>query len=143
MGHFGLAVKDYTHATAPNRRFPDLVTQRMLKAALGGHTSPYEEVALEALAEHCTEAEDAAKKVERQLEKSAAALLLEKRIGERFDAIVTGASDKGTWVRLLHPPVEGRLVAGHAGLDVGDDARVKLVRTDVERGYIDFEGSGQ
>ncbi|MBL8097351.1 MAG: RNB domain-containing ribonuclease [Anaerolineales bacterium] len=143
VGHFGLAVKDYTHATAPNRRFPDLVTQRMLKAALGGHTSPYEKVALEALAKHCTEAEDAAKKVERQLEKSAAALLLEKRIGERFDAIVTGASDKGTWVRLLHPPVEGRLVAGHADLDVGDDLRVKLVRTDVERGYIDFEGSGQ
>lgn len=143
VGHFGLAVKDYTHATAPNRRFPDLVTQRMLKAALAGHTSPYEKDALEDLAKHCTEAEDAAKKVERQLEKSAAALLLETRIGERFDAIVTGASDKGTWVRLFHPPVEGRLENERADLDVGDSLRVRLVRTDVERGYIDFEGSGK
>lgn len=142
-GHFGLAVKDYTHATAPNRRFPDLVTQRMVKAALAGHTSPYEKDALEALALHSTVAEDAAKKVERQVEKSAAAMLLQSRIGERFDAIVTGASYKGTWVRLVHPPVEGRLVAGHAELDVGDRLRVELVRTDVERGYIDFEGQGK
>ena len=142
-GHFGLAVRDYTHATAPNRRFPDLVTQRMLKASLAGHTSPYEKAALEALALHCTEAEDAAKKVERQVEKSAAAMLLQSRIGERFDAIVTGASYKGTWVRLVRPPVEGRLVAGHADLDVGDRLRVQLVHTDVERGYIDFEGQGK
>ncbi len=140
VGHFGLAIKDYTHATAPNRRFPDLATQRMLKAALAGHTSPYERHALEALAQHCTEAEDSAKKVERQLEKSAAALLLETRIGDKFDAIVTGASAKGTWVRLIHPPVEGRLVTDRADLDVGDGLRVRLVRTDVERGYIDFEG---
>ncbi len=143
VGHFGLAVRDYTHATAPNRRFPDLITQRMLKAALGGHTSPYELDVLEALAIHCTIAEDAAKKVERQLEKSAAALLLEGRIGEHFDAIVTGASEKGTWVRLLHPPVEGRLTDDRAGFDVGDDLNVRLVRTDVERGYIDFESPGR
>ena len=108
-GHFGLAVKDYAHSTAPNRRFPDLITQRLLKAAMAGGSLPYENDELEALAKHCTEEEDAAKKVERQVGKSAAAMLLESRIGEQFDAIVTGASDKGTWVRLLHPPIEGRL----------------------------------
>ena len=97
---------------------------------------------LEALAKHCTEEEDAAKKVERQVEKSAAAMLLESRIGERFDALVTGASDKGTWVRLLQPPVEGRLVSGFQGLDVGHRLRVQLTRTDVERGYIDFKKVG-
>jgi exoribonuclease-2 len=138
-GHFGLAVKDYTHSTAPNRRYPDLITQRLLKAALAGHALPYDTAELATLAQHCTEAEDAAKKVERQVEKSAAAMLLESRIGQRFEAIVTGASDKGTWVRLLHPPVEGKLVSGFAGLDVGRKLRVELVHTDVERGYIDFE----
>lgn len=138
-GHFGLAVKDYTHSTAPNRRYPDLITQRLLKAALAGHSWPYETDELAALAQHCNEAEDAAKKVERQIEKSAAALLLEARIGEQFEAIVTGASDKGTWVRLPHPPVEGKLVSGFEGLDVGRKLRVELIRTDVERGYIDFE----
>jgi len=137
-GHFGLAVKDYTHSTAPNRRFPDVITQRLLKAALAGRALPYANDELAALARHCTEAEDAAKKVERQVEKSAAAMLLDTRIGEQFDAIVTGASDKGTWVRLLRPPVEGRLESGVEGLDVGHRLRVQLVSTDVQRGYIDF-----
>lgn len=138
-GHFGLAVKDYAHSTAPNRRYPDLITQRLLKASVTGRSRPYENDELEALAKHCTEAEDAAKKVERQVTKSAAAILLETRIGEQFDAIVTGASDKGTWVRLLCPPIEGRLESGFAGLDIGHQLRVQLVRTDVERGYIDFK----
>jgi VacB/RNase II family 3'-5' exoribonuclease len=137
-GHFGLAVKDYSHSTAPNRRYPDIITQRLLKAAIAGQSLPYEQEELTALARHCTEKEDAAKKVERQVRKSAAALLLENRIGERFDAIVTGAAAKGTWVRLLHPPVEGRLESGFEGVDVGHRLRVELVRTDVERGYIDF-----
>ena len=141
-GHFGLAVKDYAHSTAPNRRYPDLITQRLLKAAMAGGPSPYENDELEALAKHCTEEEDAAKKVERQVGKSAAAMLLESRIGEQFDAIVTGASDKGTWVRLLHPPIEGRLVSGFEGMDVGHRLRVQLIRTDVERGYIDFKRVG-
>ncbi len=138
-GHFGLAVKDYTHSTAPNRRYPDLITQRLLKAAGAGRSLPYENDELEALAKHCTEEEDAANKVERQVRKSAAAILLGSRIGEHFDAIVTGASDKGTWVRLRHPPIEGRLESGLEGMDVGHGLRVQLVRTDVERGYIDFE----
>jgi exoribonuclease-2 len=138
-GHFGLAVRDYAHSTAPNRRFPDLITQRLLKAAVAGHSRPYENDELESLAKHCTQAEDAAKKVERQVTKSAAAILLESRIGEQFDAIVTGAANKGTWVRLLHPPIEGRLESGFEGMDVGHRLRVQLVRTDVERGYIDFK----
>lgn len=138
-GHFGLAVKDYAHSTAPNRRYPDLLTQRLLKAALTAQPVPYDKAALDALATHCTEAEDAANKVERQVGKSAAALLLQARIGEQFDAIVTGASDKGTWVRLLNPPVEGKLVQGWEGADVGHRLRVQLVDTDVERGYIDFK----
>jgi VacB/RNase II family 3'-5' exoribonuclease len=138
-GHFGLAVKDYAHSTAPNRRYPDLITQRLLKAAVAGRSRPYENDELEALAKHCTQAEDAAKKVERQVIKSAAAILLKSRIGEQFDAIVTGAADKGTWVRLLHPPIEGRLASGFEGMDVGHRLRVQLVRTDVERGYIDFK----
>ena len=138
-GHFGLAVKDYAHSTAPNRRFPDLITHRLLKAAMAGSGQPYENDELAALAQHCTEEEDAAKKVERQVTKSAAAIMLESRIGEQFDAIVTGASDKGTWVRLLHLPIEGRLASGFEGMDVGHQLRVQLVRTDVERGYIDFK----
>ena len=139
-GHFGLAVRDYAHSTAPNRRYPDLITQRLLKAAMAGRPAPYEHDELAELATHCTEEEDAAKKVERQVGKSAAAMLLESRIGEPFDAIVTGASDKGTWVRLLHPPIEGKLVSGLRDMDVGHRLRVQLVRTDVERGYIDFAG---
>lgn len=142
-GHFGLAVTDYSHSTAPNRRYPDLITQRLLKAALTGRPSPYRDDELLSLAKHCTEQEDAARKVERQIGKSAAAILLEPRIGERFDAIVTGASEKGTWVRLLKPPVEGKLVKGFEGLDVGHRLRVKLVRADIERGYIDFRKSGK
>ena len=141
-GHFGLAVKDYAHSTAPNRRYPDLITQRLLKAAMAGGPLPYDNDELEALAQHCTEEEDAAKKVERQVRKSAAAMLLESRIGEQFDAIVTGASDKGTWVRILHPPIEGRLEHGFEGVDVGHRLRVQLIRTDVERGYIDFKRVG-
>ena len=138
-GHFGLAVRDYTHSTAPNRRYPDLLTQRLVKAALAGSASPYGAEELDGLARHCTEQEDAASKVERQVAKSAAAMLLAGRVGERFDAIVTGAADKGTWVRLVRPPVEGRVVAGEAGLDVGHHVRVQLVATDVERGFIDFK----
>ena len=138
-GHFGLGVGDYTHSTAPNRRYPDLIIQRLLKAAIAGSSRPYENDELEALAKHCTEAENAAKKVERQVTKSAVAMLLETKIGEQFDAIVTGASEKGTWVRLLHPPVEGRLESGFEGMDVGHRLRVQLVSTDVERGYIDFK----
>ncbi|RPJ03787.1 MAG: RNB domain-containing ribonuclease, partial [Deltaproteobacteria bacterium] len=138
-GHFGLAVRDYTHSTAPNRRYPDLITQRLLKAAMAQHPVPYQKEDLEALGKHCTEEEDAANKVERQVEKSAAAILLEPRIGDRFDAIVTGAGPKGTWVRLLHPPIEGKLVHGFQGIDVGDRIRVQLIHTDVERGFIDFK----
>jgi exoribonuclease-2 len=137
-GHFGLAVRDYAHSTAPNRRFPDLVAQRLLKAALAGLPSPYANDELVTLARHCTEQEDNAAKVERQVRKSAAALLLATRIGARFEAIVTGASDKGTWVRISGPSAEGRVVRGSEGLDVGDRVRVELVRTDVARGFIDF-----
>ena len=137
-GHFGLAVRDYTHSTAPNRRFPDLITQRLLKAAIAGAPLPYPVGELTSLAEHCTLKEDDATKVERRAAKSAAALLLSGRIGETFDAIVTGASSKGTWVRLVHPPVEGKVERGEAGLDVGDQTRVKLIHTDVDQGFIDF-----
>ncbi len=141
-GHFGLAVKDYAHSTAPNRRYPDLITQRLLKAAIAGSAWPYRKDELDDLAKHCTEEEDAANKVERQVGKSAAALLLESRIGERFDAIVTGASDKGTWARLLDIPVEGKVVHGFEGLDVGDRLRVQLTAVNVERGFIDFKAVG-
>ena len=137
-GHFGLAVKDYTHSTAPNRRYPDLITQRLLKAAIAGNPVPYEKDELMSLAKHCTEEEDAVKKVERQVEKSAAAMLLESRIGQRFDGIITGAASKGTWVRLFNPPIEGKLIQGFEGADVGHRVRVQLVHTDVERGFIDF-----
>jgi exoribonuclease-2 len=138
VGHFGLAVRDYTHSTAPNRRYPDVITQRLLKAALAHCSSPYSVSELNGLALHCTEQEDAANKVERLVRKSAAALLLETRIGERFDGIVTGASEKGTWARIFRPPVEGKVVRGSEGLEIGDKVSVKLVSTDVERGYIDF-----
>ena len=137
-GHFGLAVKDYSHSTAPNRRYPDLLTQRLLKAAIGGLSVPYRKDELDVLAAHCTAGEDAANKVERQVAKSAAALLLESRLGEQFDSIVTGASEKGTWVRLLTLPVEGKLVRGFEGADVGDRIRVQLTSLDVQRGFLDF-----
>ena len=138
VGHFGLAVRDYTHSTAPNRRYPDVITQRLLKAALAGRPSPYSVSELGGLAIHCTEQEDAANKVERLLRKAAGALLLETRIGERFDGIVTGASEKGTWARVFRPPVEGKILRGYEGLDVGDKVRLKLVSTNVEMGFIDF-----
>jgi exoribonuclease-2 len=138
VGHFGLAVSDYAHSTAPNRRFPDLITQRLVKAALGGPPVPYSEERLVALARHCTEQEDNANKVERQVRKSAAALLLLHRIGERFAGLVTGASPKGTWVRIGAPPIEGRVVRGFAGMDVGDRVTVELLTVDVDRGFIDF-----
>jgi VacB/RNase II family 3'-5' exoribonuclease len=141
-GHFGLAVADYAHSTAPNRRYPDIIAQRLVKAALAGQSVPYSNGDLEALAKHCTEEEDAAKKVERQVEKSAAAMLLASKVGEQFDAIVTGAAAKGTWVRLLDPPVEGRLVQGFKGVDVGQRVQVRLTNTDVEQGFIDFERLG-
>ncbi len=137
-GHFGLAIPAYTHSTAPNRRFPDLLTQRLLKAALAEHRVPYSFEELGALAQHCTEQEDNASKVERRVQKSAAALLLESKIGQRFDAIVTGASAKGTWARIVHPSAEGRVVQGFEGLDVGDRVRVELIDTNVEQGFIDF-----
>ena len=143
LGHFGLAVQDYSHSTAPNRRFPDLITQRMLKAVLTGGKVPYNSAELTSLATHCTEQEDAAAKVERQVRKSAAAQLLSGRIGERFDAIVTGASAKGTWVRLLKPPVEGKLIKGEAGAKVGDELRVELAGVNVERGFVDFVRSNK
>jgi exoribonuclease-2 len=138
-GHFGLAVKDYMHSTAPNRRFPDLITHRILKAAMDGISTPYERDELSELARHCTEKEDDANKVERLVAKSAAALLLASRIGDKFEAICTGAADKGTWVRIFQPPIEGRLLYGFEGVDVGGRLRVELIHTDIEKGYIDFK----
>jgi exoribonuclease-2 len=137
-GHFGLAVDNYTHATAPNRRFPDVITQRLVKAALAGRPAPYSEDELRTLAAHCTLQEGNAQKVERQMRKSAAAMLLQSRVGQQFDACVTGTNDNGTWVRIQQPLAEGKLVKGFDGLDVGDSVRVQLVHTDVQRGFIDF-----
>ncbi len=137
-GHFGLAVQDYTHSTAPNRRFPDVVTQRLLKAWLTHSAPPYSEDDLNAIAQRCTEMEDAARKVEREMQKRIAAVVLHPRIGQTFQAIVTGVTDYGTFVRTLDPHVEGMLVRGGKGLDVGDRVTVKLVSTDPQRGYIDF-----
>jgi exoribonuclease-2 len=137
--HFALAVSNYTHSTAPNRRFPDLVTQRLLKAAIARDATPYTLVELQSIASHCTKQEDAANKVERLVRKAASALWMANQVGHEFDAVVTGASEKGTWVRLTGPPVEGKLERGAAGLDVGDRLRVRLISTDPERGFIDFE----
>lgn len=137
-GHFGLAAEDYTHATAPNRRYPDLVMQRLVKATLAGQPAPYNGAELEEIARHCTEREDEANKVERTVRKSGAAEILRSRIGESFNGVVTGASEKGTWVRIYHPSVEGRLERGSEGLDVGDRVRVRLDSVNVERGFIDF-----
>jgi VacB/RNase II family 3'-5' exoribonuclease len=139
-GHFGLAVRDYTHSTAPNRRFPDLLTQRLVKAVLENLPSPYGDAALPALAAHCTEQEVNAKKVERQIEKSAAAMLLSSRIGTKFAGIVTGASEKGVWVRIANPAAEGRVVRNFQGFDVGNHVEVQLVHVDIARGFIDFAG---
>ena len=137
-GHFGLAVQDYTHSTAPNRRFPDMVTQRLIKAMLAGRPAPYSDDELAAIANNCTLKENAARKVERQMSKRLAAIAMSHRIGQIFDALVTGATPKGTFVRVLQPHVEGLLAQGSQGLDVGDKLRVKLIRTDVQHGFIDF-----
>jgi len=142
-GHFGLATHDYTHATAPNRRYADLVTQRLVKAVLDNAPPPYSDDELNEIAKQCTEREDAENKVERKVRKIVAALLLRDRIGESFDAIVTGAGPKGTFVRTMHPPAEGMVVRGQKGFDVGDKVRVKLVGADPQRSYIDFEGQGE
>jgi VacB/RNase II family 3'-5' exoribonuclease len=141
-GHFGLAVHEYSHSTAPNRRFPDLVTQRLLKTALATEQPAYSPAELTSLATHCTQQEDAARKVERQVRKSAAAQFLSGRIGETFDALVTGDSEKGTWVRLLQLPVEGKLEGGQTRVEVGDQIRVRLASLNIERGFIDFVPSG-
>jgi VacB/RNase II family 3'-5' exoribonuclease len=137
-GHFGLAVQDYTHSTAPNRRFADVVTQRLLKAMLAGRNGPYSDDELSAIAANCTQKGDAARKVEREMSKRLAAVAMQSRVGETFDAIVTGKTDHGTFVRVLQPHIDGMLAQGQQGLDVGDKIRAKLVRTDVQRGYIDF-----
>ena len=143
LGHFGLAVRDYNHSTAPNRRYPDLITHRLLKAALAKGEPPYSREDLNSLAFHCTEQENAADKVERQVRKSASASFLSKRVGEHFEALVTGASGKGTWIRLLKPVVEGKLVQNARGLDVGDRVRVKLISVNIEQGWIDFANTGR
>jgi len=137
-GHFGLAVSEYTHSTAPNRRFPDLITQRLVKSALDGGQAAYTDDELRELAAHCTVQEKNATKVERQVRKAATALLLINRIGQQFNGVVTGASEKGTWVRISEPIAEGKVVKGSTGLDVGDRVRVELVHVDPERGFIDF-----
>jgi VacB/RNase II family 3'-5' exoribonuclease len=137
-GHFGLAVQDYTHSTAPNRRFADVVTQRIIKSKLTGKGNPYADDELTAIATNCTQKEDAARKVEREMSKRLAALAMQKRIGEVFDAIVTGVNEHGTFVRVAHPHLEGLLAEGQQGLDVGDKLRAKLIRTDPRKGYIDF-----
>jgi exoribonuclease-2 len=137
-GHFGLAANDYTHATAPNRRFADLVTQRLIKAVLQKTPSPYTEEQLAAIARNCTLREDAARKVERTMGKRAAALAFRNRIGEKFSAVVTGVTPKGVFVRVFDPPIEGRVMRGEKGLDVGDKVEVTLLHTDPEQGFIDF-----
>jgi len=138
QGHFGLAVDDYSHSTAPNRRYPDLITQRLLKTASRGQPPAYTDDELLALAQHCTEREDAARKVERTMRKVVAAQYLTPRIGESFDGIITGVSDKGVFVRLFNPPAEGRIVRGENGVDVGDKVHVRLVDTAPAKGFIDF-----
>ena len=137
-GHFGLAVPAYTHSTAPNRRLPDLVTQRVLQAALAGRCCPYSDEELLDLARRCTEREDQGRRVERQVAKAAAALYLAPRVGDSFAAVVTGVTPHGTYVRIVEPPVEGKLARGAEGLDVGDRVEVRLTATDPERGFLDF-----
>jgi exoribonuclease-2 len=137
-GHFGLAVRDYTHSTAPNRRFPDLITSRLIKAALRQQVAPYDAAELSELAQHCTRQEDAANKVERRMRKSEAAVLLESHVGQRYDALVTGTTNDGVWVRIFNPPAEGKLAQGALGLKIGAAVHVELIATDVERGFIDF-----
>ncbi len=139
IGHFGLALREYTHSTAPNRRYPDLITQRLLKAAINKKRIPYSKEALITLAAHCTDKEDDADKIERKMRKSAAALMLRHRIGEVYDGLITGASEKGVWVRIKNPCVEGKVMKGYEGVDVGDHVKVKLYYVDVPNGFIDFE----
>lgn len=138
VGHFSLAVKDYTHSTAPNRRYPDLITQRLIKSVIEKQPIPYSKAELEDLAKQCTIKEDDAERVERKMKKSASCVLLLSKINQNFDALVTGVSQKGTWVRTLHPPVDGKLVSGFENVDVGDQIKVKLIHVDVEQGFIDF-----
>ena len=138
QGHFGLAVQDYTHSTAPNRRFPDIVTQRLIKASLDGKPGPYSDNDLAAIALNCTQKGDAARKVEREMSKRLSAIAVSNRVGETFDAMVTGTTPKGTFVRVVQPHMEGLLTQGAQGLQVGDKLRAKLVRTDVQHGFIDF-----
>lgn len=140
QGHFGLAAHDYSHATAPNRRYADLVTQRLVKAAIAKAPAPYTDDELDVIAKRCTERENAANRVERITRKAAAAILLADRIGQTFDAIVTGVNRDGTYVRLLSPPAEGRVMKGQGGMDVGERVRVRLVHTDAVKGHVDFEG---
>jgi len=137
-GHFDLALQDYAHTTAPNRRYPDLIMQRLLKSHLNGQAIPYQTQELSAIASHCTQKEDDATKVERHLKKSAAAVVMMTQIGKKFQAMVTGASEKGTWVRLKNPPIEGKLIKGYANLDVGDTLEVELIAVDIAQGHIDF-----
>jgi exoribonuclease-2 len=138
QGHFGLAAQDYTHSTAPNRRFADLVTERLLKALAAKAPPPYKDAELDAIAQNCTLKEDAARKVERAMTKRLAAAALRPRVGQSFNAVVTGVTPKGVFVRVFDPPVEGRVMRGETGLDVGDRVHVKLLNTDPQRGFIDF-----
>jgi len=137
-GHFGLAVRDYTHSTAPNRRFPDIVTQRILHAMMDGAEPPYSDAELAAIATHCNEADKALRKIERAMQKRVAAVAMAHRIGEVFRGVVTGASEKGVYARVIDPPFEGRVIQNEDGLDVGDRVSVKLLHTDPERAFIDF-----
>jgi exoribonuclease R len=137
-GHFGLAARDYTHSTAPNRRFPDIVTQRVLHAMMRNEPPPYSDADLAAIAGHCNEADKALRKIERTMQKRVAAVAMASRIGQIFPGVVTGASDKGVYVRVIQPPFEGRVVQGGNGLDVGDRVNVKLIHTDPARAFIDF-----
>lgn len=143
QGHFGLAAHDYSHATAPNRRYADLVTQRLVKAAIAKAPAPYSDDELARIAAHCTERENAANRVERTARKAAGAILLEHHIGTVYDAIVTGVNKDGTYVRLLSPPVEGRVMRGEKGMDVGERVRVRLVATNPGKGFVDFDGVSQ
>ncbi len=137
-GHFGLAARDYTHSTAPNRRFPDLVTQRILHAMIANAPAPYSDAELMAIAQHCNDADKALRKIERDMQKRVAAVALAGRVGQSFAGVVTGASDKGVYVRTFSPPAEGRVMQGADGLDVGDKVTVKLIHTDPARAFIDF-----
>jgi exoribonuclease-2 len=138
-GHFGLAVSDYTHSTAPNRRYADLIVQRLIKATIAGKPAPYTFEELNVIADRCNERESAARKIERHIRKTIAAAVMAPRIGETFEAIVTGITPKGVFARILNPPVDGRIVSGESGLEVGEKVSIKLIDTDSQRGFIDFK----